>query len=89
MNHRAVKYSTKLGWEKAIRPAGLRVSDAAICFYYATVLRYARAQDCFFSRDLVDAREVSRKAGAGPGQVVEYAGPRRTFHVEVVSVRAV
>ncbi len=25
--------------------------------------------------------------GAGPGQVVEYAGPRRTFHVEVVSVR--
>ena len=28
-------------------------------------------------------------AGAGPGQVVEYAGPRRTFHVEVVSVRPV
>jgi transcription elongation factor GreA len=27
--------------------------------------------------------------GAGPGQVVDYAGPRRTFHVEVVSVRAV
>jgi transcription elongation factor GreA len=26
--------------------------------------------------------------GAGPGQVVEYAGPRRTFQVEVVSVRA-
>ena len=25
--------------------------------------------------------------GAGPGQVVEYTGPRRTFHVEVVSVR--
>jgi transcription elongation factor GreA len=25
--------------------------------------------------------------GAGPGQVVHYAGPRRTFNVEVVSVR--
>jgi transcription elongation factor GreA len=25
--------------------------------------------------------------GAGPGQVVQYAGPRRTFNVEVVSVR--
>jgi transcription elongation factor GreA len=27
--------------------------------------------------------------GAAPGQVVEYSGPRRTFHVEVVSVRPV
>jgi len=27
--------------------------------------------------------------GAAPGQAVEYAGPRRTFHVEVVSVRPV
>jgi transcription elongation factor GreA len=25
--------------------------------------------------------------GAGPGQLVQYAGPRRTFKVEVVSVR--
>jgi transcription elongation factor GreA len=25
--------------------------------------------------------------GAGPGQLVQYAGPRRTFNVEVVSVR--
>jgi transcription elongation factor GreA len=25
--------------------------------------------------------------GAGPGEVVQYAGPRRTFNVEVVSVR--
>jgi transcription elongation factor GreA len=28
-------------------------------------------------------------AGAAPGQTVEYAGPRRTFQVEVVSVRPV